>query len=601
MFEKIAFENLPQNEQLFLTQVYGSQKGYNLKKIQYVKELSDDEKIFFEKNNFVSPNFFVQKLYKVAGDISPLKFNLAVSKLIEHTDELRTNFCTLDNRVLKVVFENRKELPRIIYRNLMNDADIDSTLQNILEADMRQNFNLRYDTLVHFSVFHTGEFEYAVLITMPKLIEDSFEVKNLFHAALELENFPPKKIIKLPYKETPAPVMNYWTNILQELPLMPKLPFSITAKNFYKQRAYRMTIPTAIMSDLREKAKSNKMMLMSIFQTAWAILLQEFNKTRDIVFSTLVPEKTSEDINSMPVRLKFKDEETLQDLVKEEFKQLMISQPYAMKNFSAINNIIKPQNKTFDHFLSFGDFMKDEQLFSTAEAKSEGTLVLQNSWNSQNSKLGLYFNYKENTTSITILFDENKFVLDFGTLLSRRYFLILQQMILDWNLNYKIFSQRLAERFKAEPSPKENDEVYLQNFISQLELLQGGESGNLNMMMQISKLKTYFEGDRISEEDMENNLIFVAEGKLSRSLEAGDGWYNSLDVVKENRWINETVLLTKRKSKMSAEILTEKAILMFIPLEKMDKILNIDFGLNKKFLLHVLGEMEKYQKLWIQS
>ena len=163
MFEKIAFENLPQNEQLFLTQVYGSQKGYNLKKIQYVKELSDDEKIFFEKNNFVSPNFFVQKLYKVAGDISPLKFNLAVSKLIEHTDELRTNFCTLDNRVLKVVFENRKELPRIIYRNLMNDADIDSTLQNILEADMRQNFNLRYDTLVHFSVFHTGEFEYAVL------------------------------------------------------------------------------------------------------------------------------------------------------------------------------------------------------------------------------------------------------------------------------------------------------------------------------------------------------------------------------------------------------------------------------------------------------
>ena len=382
---------------------------------------------------------------------------------------------------------------------------------------------------------------------------------------------------------------------------MPKLPFSITAKNFYKQRAYRMTIPTAIMSDLREKAKSNKMMLMSIFQTAWAILLQEFNKTRDIVFSTLVPEKTSEDINSMPVRLKFKDEETLQDLVKEEFKQLMISQPYAMKNFSAINNIIKPQNKTFDHFLSFGDFMKDEQLFSTAEAKSEGTLVLQNSWNSQNSKLGLYFNYKENTTSITILFDENKFVLDFETLLSRRYFLILQQMILDWNLNYKIFSQRLAERFKAEPSPKENDEVYLQNFISQLELLQGGESGNLNMMMQISKLKTYFEGDRISEEDMENNLIFVAEGKLSRSLEAGDGWYNSLDVVKENRWINETVLLKKRKSKMSAEILTEKAILMFIPLEEMNKILNIDFGLNKKFLLHVLGEMEKYQKLWIQS
>ena len=100
---------------------------------------------------------------------------------------------------------------------------------------------------------------------------------------------------------------------------------------------------------------------------------------------------------------------------------------------------------------------------------------------------------------------------------------------------------------------------------------------------------------------MEKNLIFVAEGKLSRSLESGDGWYNSLDVVKENRWINETVFLKNKKSKMSAEVLTEKAILMFIPLEEMNKILDADYGLNKKFLAHVLGEMEKYQKLWIQS
>ena len=174
-------------------------------------------------------------------------------------------------------------------------------------------------------------------------------------------------------------------------------------------------------------------------------------------------------------------------------------------------------------------------------------------------------------------------------------------MILDWNLNYKTFLQRLEDRFTAEPSPKENDATYIMDFISQLEILQGVSTGILQKVLEIAKLTTYFEGDRIAEEDMDKNLIFVAEGKLSRSLESGDGWYNSLDVVKEKRWINETVFLTNKKSKMSAEVLTEKAILMLIPLEEMKKILRENFGVQEKFFNHILGEMEKYQKLWIQS
>ena len=178
MAEKIYFENLPQAEKNILTQVYGSQTGYVTKKILYVEEISDDEKYFFDKDNFVSPNFFVQKLYKIAGNILPLKFNLAVSKLIEQTDALRTNFCSVDTRTLKIIFTARNELPEIVYRNLENTPDIDSALKNILDADMRRTFDLRHDSLIRFSVFHTGEAEYAVLITMPKILEDSFEVKN---------------------------------------------------------------------------------------------------------------------------------------------------------------------------------------------------------------------------------------------------------------------------------------------------------------------------------------------------------------------------------------------------------------------------------------
>ena len=600
MANKINFENLPQAEKNILTQVYGSQTGYVTKKILYVEEISADEKYFFDKDNFVSPNFFVQKLYKVAGNILPLKFNLAVSKLIEQTDALRTNFCSVDTRTLKIIFAARNELPEIVYRNLENTPDIDSALKNILDADMRRTFDLRHDSLIRFSVFHTGAAEYAVLITMPKILEDSFEVKNLFRSVLGLELLPHAEKISVPVQNI-EPILNYWAKILQDLPPMPQLPFAKLSKTFYKQNAYRMTIPAAIMSDLRDKAKSNKMMLMAIFQTAWAFLLQGFNPSSDTAFSVLLPDKNSSNLNSIPVRITAKDEETLQNIVNAQFKQILISQPYACQNFSVIKDILQPQNKTFDHFLSFGDFMKNAQLFSEVQAGLDGALVSQNSWNAQNTKLGLYFNYQDDAVSISILYDENKFFPHFGESLSRRFYLTIQQMIIDWNLNYKDFIERLSERFEFDVEEVQQDDNYLLHFVSQLPLLQGTSSGTYQNIIKIAELKTYFEGDRISDAEIENNLIFVAEGKLVRSIETGDGWYNTLDIVKENRWINETVLLEKRKTKMSAEVLTEKAVVMEIPLDAMKKFLQANAVVNQKILQHVLSEMEKYQRLWIQS
>ena len=603
MNKRLKFEMLPAEEQNFLTQIYGLQTGYTLKKILYVEEIETDKKFFFDKNNFVSSSFFVQKLYKVSGQITPLKFNLTVSKLIEKTDELRMNYCTVDNRTLKIIFESRKEIPHIVYRNLSNAPDIDSTLQNILEADMRQPCDLRHDNLIRFSVFHTGEEEYAVLITMPQLIVDSFDVRNFFRSVLNLEPLAntEKQIFEFPVQSL-EPIKNYWTKILQNLPPMPQLPFSIIEKNFVNQKAYRATIPAAIMSDLREKAGSNKIMLMSIFQAAWAIILQEFNNVDDVAFSALIPDRKTANLNSIPVRIKSSDSETVQNIVNSQFKQIIISQPYACNNFSIIQKILRPQNKTFDHFLSFGDFMKEEQPYSQAAALPDGNLVLQNSWNTQNTKLGIYFHYSENsTTSISILYNANKFSSNFGALISERFLFVIQQILTDWNLDYKNFLERLRFRLQVEPSAKEDDTVYLQHFISQLKILQNKANGNLQRIIKIAKLTTYFEGDRISGKEMEENLIFVAEGKLVRSIDTGDGWYNTLDIVKENRWINEIVLLENCKTKLSAEVLTENAILMSIPLEEMKKIFKEIPSAEHEFLIHILKEMEKYQRLWIQS
>ena len=358
MNKKLKFEDLSNDEQNILSQIYGKQliegRGYSPKRIAYVKELEDYEKVFFSKNTLMSANQFVQKLYKISGNLIPLRFNLAVSDLVKDTEELRMNYCPVGNRTIKVFFEQLNDKPEIVYRNLMNSTDIDLTLNNIIEADMRKDFDLLHDHLVRFSVFHTGEEEYAILMTIAKLIEDYIDEKKLVLNVMNLSDvISVKEKIKFTQPEVSEAIQKYWKTMLDNLPTIPLLPYTRTLAGKYKQKAFRVMIPADIMSDLREKAKSNKMMLMAILESAWTILLQEFNHSQDVAFVTAVPNKNDENFNIIPVRIKAEAQTIIQDIVNQQFKQLLTSQSYASMK------MIEPQGKQFDHLLNFTDFLRD--------------------------------------------------------------------------------------------------------------------------------------------------------------------------------------------------------------------------------------------------
>ena len=113
---------LTSDEQNVLESLYGRQLdglgGYNPRKLEAVCELSAQEKKFFADKNFMSPYFFVQTLYKVRGSISPIKFNIAVTRLIAENANLRVNFCDLGMRTVKVIRPAVTVKPEVIFRNL---------------------------------------------------------------------------------------------------------------------------------------------------------------------------------------------------------------------------------------------------------------------------------------------------------------------------------------------------------------------------------------------------------------------------------------------------------------------------------------------------
>lgn len=602
---------LKPNEKNVLEQIYGKfveNPNYSINKITKICELTADETQFFERKTFASPHFCVQTLYKVRGEIKPIQFNRAVNSLLEEDENFRANFCNVGARTLKVILGRRDTLPEVIFRMLKLEGDeLDETLTKIMEADRRHPFDILHDYLIRFSVFQTSQYEAAVLVTMSQLIADRFSDNNFFNAVLNGGKYkkinPPPSNPVTTYME--QRVRDYWADVLKNLPAPPKVPYSKEISGEYREQAYRMKVPAEILSDLRVRTQGNRALLMVALQTAWGFLLQAMNNSSDTVFCQLVSRTNSSgkfDLNLMPVRLKSESGITLENLVNQQFKQLVVSRPYSSFNWKEMQ---PRKGNFFDHFLSFLDFKAEEKFYSQVQSAPEGIIVARNFWDAQGMKLGVYFQYTEKNLSVTFQYDANQFFPDAGERLAETLSLVLRRMLVYWNAPFSEFVENLRQQvFTGLDSVAQfyhkDEKKLIADFISKNKLLQGKNLGTTQLFSD-AQILTRFEGDRISSDVLDKNLVFVVEGKIARSLDTGDGWFNTLDIVKAGGWLNETVFLQKRRATISAEVLTEKATLMLVTLPRMEEILRDRSNLYQSILQHVLQQMEKYQTLWLQS
>lgn len=604
------------DEKIQLEQVYGRQitgtSGYAPNKIEKIEDLTAEESRFFAQKNFISPYFSVQTLYKIKGEITPIRFNRVVHDMIKANEIFRSNFCELDNRVVKIVFAERRILPEVVYRTFAQTEsdEIDETLTKIMEADRRVNFDLKFGNLIRFGIFKTAEKEFAILVTMSQLIANSFDYKNFFAAALESAPYKSIKKISLPPQpaQIEAAIHDYWAKLLKDFPSLPTLPYVKPSNAPYNPKAFRVKIPADILSDLREKAKSSRVMLMSILQSAWGFFLQAVRKLNDVIFCQFSASAKSDEnfsVNVIPVRQKSSGSMTVDQIINQQFRQLVVSQPYGFFDWDILQEITN--GKTFDHFLSFVDFKgTPTKTYSETTTTNDCVLVTSNSWDPQGMKLGVYFQYATTTLSVTFLYDANRFFKNIGERFAKIYNVVLKQMLVYWNSNYSSFSTRLVEKIKFELDADKNvpivdDRKIISDFIVKNPILQGGTTGTVAFFSDSAKLKTMFEGDRISGDILEKNLVFVVEGKLVRSLDAGDGWFKVLDIVAQDSWLNENILLENRSTTISAEVWTEQAKILVIPLEKAESLFISHPDAAKPFFTHILKQMEKYQLLWIES
>ncbi len=619
--KRFEFNDLPAEEQTELVRVYGPQAksaaGYSARKIKAIYELSTDEKCFFEGQNFISPHFFVQTLYKLRGEITPLRFHLGLRELARQSEALRTNYCQVGTRTLRIVLEERPLQSdgsiEVLFFNLKNQSPekIGESLGKYMEADMRREIDIARSPLIRFAVFHTAADEYAVHVTISQLIANYFDITQFFRFVMGKDaSLPPASLQKpatLTDRSRPVkgPAREYWEKVLAEAPSLPPLPYSRDSHDDYQQQSYRLAFPAALTDSVLDKARGERKMLMAILQTAWSFMLQGINQTPTAAFCLLPPKNAADAFNLLPVLSRYSNDKLVQQIALRQLQNMMSAPLYDLCDGNPLRQLNGRPETVFDHFLSFYDFLVEDGIYAKAKASPQGQVVAQNSWDARGMKLGVYFHYRAQSLSATFLYDEKRFQPGGVAQLARLYQETMLQAMTDWDKTFSFFRNRLADRLKGEtlhqPVSKADDTERRQQISVRLPLLRDCPENTAHLFNRALRQWTLFEGDLISRTIMEKHALFVAEGHLARSLDAGDGWYNPLDIIKPGGWVNETILLPERKVSLVAEVLSEKALLLTIPLEPLQNLLQTSPELARNIIWHALAQMEKYQRLWSQS
>lgn len=579
--------------------------------IEQVEPLKEAEEPFFDPRGFISPYFSIQRIYKVQGKISPLIFNKVVFAAFESEKELRSNYCRLSDKWVKVVYKERRDRPEIIYRNLasqgMSQEEQDASLAKFAEAERRRPFNLTRDPLVRFLVVKTSPGELAIVVTGLYLVLCHLEVARIIAESQELE-YKPESLPKVPARKGPREisesVMNYWQKVLEHLPRKPVLPGFLASPEHFSQSSYRAVIPQETVQLLKSTGGELQKM-MGLLYMAWGLFLQFESKARDTYFLLLsgIEEQEGASLGMIPVRLKCPAKETVESAAARLSKQLALSSPFSCFESKGLERLLGERRYLFDHFLNFHAFTGRGVDYGDRQGASVGEQVYEQAWDAQGMPLGIYFQYIEGNISLSVLY--NRYSIGeagVGELCSR-YLLTLHTMLLNMDRHVEDFEESLRRRAEFRVLEKEArfTEKKAAAYLEELPFFHGCSEQQMTQLSRAAKVLTFFENDQIIMKHELGRLYFLLEGRVARLMDPGSGWYSTLDVAKEGRVLNETVLLRSCKSSIIGEVLSEQVRVLSLPLPQVVDLLGGSEVFRQNFFRHILNEMEKYQRRWVSN
>ena len=575
--------------------------------VQEVRTLTAWEESVFDGQALVSPQYCVQILYKVRGEIERNDLQKAVNELLADNEELRIHYFPLGwkEEMHKLVFQNMSL--DIRYRNMENIADdsIDRFLKKLMLDEQEKGFDMAKDPLLRLTLIKTPRRTSAVLLTQSRLIAGQWNAHKLFADALNLVMVGRKKpdVWPEPPKEIPPVITSYWHALFKNLPAVPDLPGYMGSLRRYKKWILTTTLSVNIMRQLQEKANGNKRMMISILQTAWGLFQQQVNFRMDTYYCLIMPDSishlenatfTGHILHPMPVRLTCEEHNKLKDIVSGQFRQMITSQSFACSRMKELLAPIGDVEEMFPIYLNFQNFMIDSKSYSDAASTSDGHVVAVSSWDAEKLDFVIYFTTENGRVNITYEGNAYCFEANGIELLARNYETSLQVLLELWEERQYLYARKVQQALNGEKNNKMERHVRIQenlNMFSAISNFSSLPKSCAKKLAVAAELKVFFSGDEISEQDQKGNLLFLTRGRVEHTLSFGGS--ESLTAVTDTAsWLNESILIPGYRYTEGLKILSEQAHVLMVPLSKVQP----DKELMPQMLIYALQSVWKYRQ-----
>lgn len=589
--------------------------------VEDVLPLTESQEWLFSNDTIVSAGFYIQALFKVGGFIEPQELIDHIDKLVREYPILRTVIYYRDiAKPLQVVLKTRSAEIRFHDLSNLTVDKVNETLENIMIADRRRGFDLENDRLLRIGVFHTRPKEYAVLIAQPQLIADGWdfglifanmfknqETTTLKAKMLNAKDFSFSKYLEKRGEQDKKPAIKYWEKLLAKLPINIKLPGYKHSDLPYSQAVSIMNLDCKLDDAIRRVAQNNATIVV-LLQTAWGIMLQRYNRTNDVVFGAVLSNRSAsmqniEDVasivNVMLTRVTCPINISVEELIKKQQLQLMVSQPYSFCSLGELQELSKIDKPLFNHFLNFHSFSICER-YTDVETIFGVTPVVVNSFDYCSTDLGIYFRMTAHGLSMEFVYNKTSFTEKQIALLQQGYLAVLRQIVQNPSIAVYELKMPSIEQVLAADVDSRTEQQERINFFETIDVFAKLPKNIIAEIANNATSEYYVEGDVIISEGMkQERLLIVSSGQVEVSRKANNGWSSNLEILQPGQIISFECIFDNRESSIHAEVVKGDVTIISLKNSEICKLIHKYFTFSTSVIMHLNEQINKFQKILV--
>ncbi|MGQ9007785.1 non-ribosomal peptide synthetase [Bacillus stercoris] len=370
----------------------------NIKKIKNIYPLSHmQEGMLFHSFLRKEEGAYVeQSLFTIKGSLSYEWFQRSIQTIIDRHDIFRTVFLphvphlsgprqvVMTEREFHLCSEDISHLP---------PNDQNEYIECFKERDKQKGFDLQKDMLMRISLFKTAKDEHVCVWSHHHILMDGWCLGIVLQEFMQIyQSICTGKTLSLapvrPYstyiswltnrdKETAA---EYWDLYLKNYSTPSPLPrvSDEETKEGYLREDLVFSLSKSLTDKLKETAKQHGVTLATLIQAVWGVMLQQYNRTDDVVFGAVVSGRPSEIpgveqmiglfINTIPVRIKTQQDETFQELLRRCQKEILEAEPFTCQPLFDIQANTALKQELIDHIIVFENYPIQQKIADSADS-----------------------------------------------------------------------------------------------------------------------------------------------------------------------------------------------------------------------------------------